>query len=140
MAVVDDVRPLGSELERSYEVHVRNRLKFRVGQIVYVAFSLDETVIEFAFPKEERAALALSSAQLSSGSAPSSARSAIHVARAKVTQRFLNPHRDWYEGIYVFPLPENAAVDRLRMKIGERMVEKGVTWTVGRLFHRDREV
>jgi len=46
-----------------------------------------------------------------------------HVARAKVTQRFLNPHRDWYEGVYVFPLPENAAVDRLRMKIGERMVE-----------------
>ena len=46
-----------------------------------------------------------------------------HVARAKVTQRFLNPHRDWYEGVYVFPLPENAAVDRLRMKIGERVVE-----------------
>jgi Ca-activated chloride channel family protein len=46
-----------------------------------------------------------------------------HVARAKVTQRFLNPHADWYEGVYVFPLPENAAVDRLRMKIGERIVE-----------------
>jgi hypothetical protein len=36
---------------------VRGRLKFRVGQIVYVAFSLDETVMGFAFPKEERAAL-----------------------------------------------------------------------------------
>ena len=46
-----------------------------------------------------------------------------HVARAKVTQRFLNPHADWYEGTYVFPLPQNAAVDRLRMKIGERIVE-----------------
>jgi len=57
MAVVDDVRGLGSELERSYEVYVRGRLKFRVGQIVYVAFSLDETVMGFAFPKEERAAL-----------------------------------------------------------------------------------
>src|SRR3954469_9092125 len=57
MAVIEDVRALGSELERSYEVHVRGRLKFRVGQIVYVAFSLDETVMEFAFPKEERAAL-----------------------------------------------------------------------------------
>ena len=57
MAVVDDVRSLGSELERSYEVHVRNRLKFRVGSIVFVAFSLDETVMGFAFPKEERAAL-----------------------------------------------------------------------------------
>ena len=57
MAVIDDVRPLGSELERSYEVYVHGRLKFRVGQIVYVAFSLDETVMGFGFPKEERADL-----------------------------------------------------------------------------------
>ncbi|MEV5303112.1 MmcQ/YjbR family DNA-binding protein [Amycolatopsis methanolica] len=57
MAVLDDVRALGTELERSYPVYVRGQLKFRVGQIVYVAFSADETVMEFAFPKEERAAL-----------------------------------------------------------------------------------
>jgi hypothetical protein len=60
MAVIDDVRPLGTELERSYEVYVRGRLKFRVGQIVYVAFSLDETVMGFAFPKEEREVLVTS--------------------------------------------------------------------------------
>jgi hypothetical protein len=60
MAVIEDVRPLGTELERSYPVHVRGRLKFRVGQIVYVAFSLDETVMGFAFPKDEREALVLS--------------------------------------------------------------------------------
>ena len=59
MAVVDDVRSLGAELERSYLVYVRGRLKFRVGRIVYVAFSLDETVMGFAFPREERAALVL---------------------------------------------------------------------------------
>lgn len=57
MATIEDLRALGSELERSYEVYVRNRLKFRVKQIVYVAFSLDETVMGFAFPKEERAGL-----------------------------------------------------------------------------------
>ena len=57
MAVIDDVLPLGAELERSAVVSVRGRLKFRVGQIVYVAFSLDETVMGFAFPKEERSAL-----------------------------------------------------------------------------------
>jgi hypothetical protein len=57
VANLGDVRALGSALERSYEVHVRGRLKFRVGQIVYVAFSADETVMEFAFPKDERAAL-----------------------------------------------------------------------------------
>ncbi len=44
------------------------------------------------------------------------------VARATVRQRFRNPHGDWFEGIYVFPLPENAAVDHLRMRIGERIV------------------
>ena len=57
MAVIDDVRALGTELERSYEVYVRGRLKFRVKQIVYVAFSRDETLMGFAFPKEEREAL-----------------------------------------------------------------------------------
>ncbi|MDF2574595.1 MAG: uncharacterized protein K0S05_1507 [Agromyces sp.] len=60
MAVVEDVRALGTDLERSYPVYVRGRLKFRVGQLVYVAFSLDETVMGFAFPKEERAALVAS--------------------------------------------------------------------------------
>ena len=60
MAVIEDVRSLGAELERSYRVYVRGRLKFRVGQIVYVAFSLDGTVMGFAFPKEEREVLVLS--------------------------------------------------------------------------------
>ena len=60
VAVLDDVRPLGSELKRSYEVYVRGRLKFRVNQIVYVAFSEDETIMGFAFPREERAALVAS--------------------------------------------------------------------------------
>ena len=57
MAVIEDVRPLGAGLERSYEAYVRGRLRFRVKQIVYVGFSLDESVMGFAFPKEERAAL-----------------------------------------------------------------------------------
>src|SRR4051795_7647057 len=60
MAGIEDVRPLGAELERSYEVYVRGRMKFRVKQIVYVAFSLDETEMGFAFPKEESTALVAS--------------------------------------------------------------------------------
>jgi hypothetical protein len=60
MAVIEDVRPLGAELERSYQVYVRGRLKFRVKQIVYVAFSMDERVMGFAFPKEEREPLVVS--------------------------------------------------------------------------------
>jgi hypothetical protein len=60
MVTVDDVRAFASQLERSYEVLVRGRVKFRVGQIVYVAFSHDETLMGFAFPKEEREALVAS--------------------------------------------------------------------------------
>jgi hypothetical protein len=54
---VDDVRAITSSLPRSYEVLVRDQIKFRVGRIVYLAFSPDETVMGFAFPKEERAAM-----------------------------------------------------------------------------------
>ncbi len=45
------------------------------------------------------------------------------VARARVSQKFQNPGDDWVEGIYVFPLPENAAVDHLTVRIGERIIE-----------------
>jgi hypothetical protein len=57
MAVkIDDVRDLTAGLPRSYEVFVRGRIKFRVGRIVYLAFSHDETLMGIAFPKEEREA------------------------------------------------------------------------------------
>lgn len=45
------------------------------------------------------------------------------IARVKVTQRFQNPSKGWVEGTYVFPLPENSAVDVLKMQIGERFIE-----------------
>ena len=57
---IDDVRALASTLERSYEAIVRDRVKFRVGRIVYLAFSRDDTLMGFAFPKEEREALVAS--------------------------------------------------------------------------------
>jgi hypothetical protein len=57
MITVEDVRRITSSLPMSYEVVVRDQIKFRVGQIVYVAFSRDETVMGVAFPKEERAAM-----------------------------------------------------------------------------------
>ena len=54
MVTIDDVRELTAGLPRSYEAFVRGRVKFRVGQIVYLAFSRDETLMGFAFPREER--------------------------------------------------------------------------------------
>lgn len=44
------------------------------------------------------------------------------VARTKLTQTFTNPSHDWVNGIYVFPLPQDAAVDQLRMQVGERII------------------
>jgi hypothetical protein len=57
MVTVDDVRRLALTLPRTTEHLIRDRVKFRVKQLVYVAFSRDETVMGFAFPKEERLAL-----------------------------------------------------------------------------------
>jgi hypothetical protein len=54
MVTIDDVRELASGLPRSTEAFVRGRVKFRVGRIVYLAFSRDQTLMGFAFPKEER--------------------------------------------------------------------------------------
>jgi len=45
------------------------------------------------------------------------------ISRTTITQRFENPSSGWVEGIYVFPMPENAAVDTLKMQIGDRFIE-----------------
>jgi hypothetical protein len=60
VVTIDDVRAITTTLPRSYEAVVRDRVKFRVGGIVYLALSPDETVLGFAFPREERAALVAS--------------------------------------------------------------------------------
>jgi hypothetical protein len=57
VVTIEDVREVAATLPRSYEAVVRDRVKFRVGRIVYLAFSRDETLMGFAFPKEEREAL-----------------------------------------------------------------------------------
>ena len=45
------------------------------------------------------------------------------ISRVTVRQRFLNPTKVWLEGIYVFPLPERSAVDRLTMTVGGREIQ-----------------
>jgi hypothetical protein len=54
VVTIDQVRAVASALPRSYEVLVRDRVKFRVGRLVYLAFARDESMMGFAFPKEER--------------------------------------------------------------------------------------
>jgi hypothetical protein len=54
---VDEVREFAATLPRAYEAFVRGRIKFRVGQIVFLAFSKDGETMGFGFPKDWRAAL-----------------------------------------------------------------------------------
>jgi hypothetical protein len=49
-----EVRELAMTLPRTTEAFVRGRVKFRVGRIVYLSFARDETLMGFAFPKDER--------------------------------------------------------------------------------------
>jgi hypothetical protein len=54
---IDEVRAFAVTLPRSSEAFVRGRVKFRIGRIVYLAFSRDGSTMGFAFPKEWRDAL-----------------------------------------------------------------------------------
>ncbi|MBV9926586.1 MAG: TonB family protein [Acidobacteria bacterium] len=52
------------------------------------------------------------------------------LARVTVTQEFENPFAEKIEAVYTFPLPQNAAVDDMTMKVGERTVK-------GRIMRRE---
>ena len=45
------------------------------------------------------------------------------VARVRIAQRFRNTGANFVEAVYVLPLPDGAAVDRLLMRVGERVLE-----------------
>jgi hypothetical protein len=60
MVTVEDVRRIASALPRTTEHLIHDRVKFRIGSLVYVALSRDEQIMGFAFPKEERDALVAS--------------------------------------------------------------------------------
>jgi len=63
------------------------------------------------------------------------------VARGTVIQRFRNPTDRWLQGRYRFPLPETAAVDGLRMRVGDRVIEGAIRERedARRRFERARE-
>jgi len=45
-----------------------------------------------------------------------------YITRVNVTQTFQNPFKEKIEAVYVFPLPNRAAVDAMTMKIGDRVI------------------
>jgi hypothetical protein len=57
VVTAEDVRRVALSLPRAYEALVADRVKFRIGRIVFLSFSPDEKSMGFAYPKEGRAAL-----------------------------------------------------------------------------------
>jgi Ca-activated chloride channel family protein len=53
------------------------------------------------------------------------------LSRVMVRQQFVNPTSEWIEAIYVFPLPDESAVDHLRLQVGERTLE-------GRIMEKEK--
>ena len=45
------------------------------------------------------------------------------IARTRVVQHFKNPNSSWMEALYLFPLPHDAAVDQMKMLVGDRVIE-----------------
>jgi hypothetical protein len=63
------------------------------------------------------------------------------IMRTRVTQRFESPSEGWVEETYVFPLPEDSAVDTLKMQVGERPLDAAKVplnlpagWDFGKVF------
>jgi hypothetical protein len=54
MVTMSDVRTFAMTLPLTTEGLVGGRVKFRIGRIVYLSFSRDETLMGFAFPKDQR--------------------------------------------------------------------------------------
>jgi len=106
---VDEVREFAATLPRSYEALVRGRIKFRVGQIVFLAFSKDGTVMGFGFPKDWRAALVESEPEKFSLPGESDLRySWVHVRLAAIDH---DEMRDLVENAWALCVPKGVAAE-----------------------------
>ena len=104
---MDEVREVAATLPRAYEAFVRGRVKFRVGRIVFLAFSSDGTVMGFGFPKEWRAALVESEPE--KFSLPSESDMRYHWAHARLDALEHEEMRDLVENAWALCVPKRVA-------------------------------
>ena len=104
---VDEIRELAASLPRSYEAIVRGRVKFRIGQIVYLALAADGSTMGCGFPKEFRAAaVAAEPAKFSLPSESDMRFNWIHVHLSAIDQ---DEMRDLVEGAWSRSVPKYVA-------------------------------
>jgi hypothetical protein len=104
---MEEVCEFAATLPRAYEAFVRGRVKFRVGRIVFLAFSKDGTVMGFGFPKEWRAALVESEPE--KFSLPSHADMRYHWVDARLDALDSEEMRDLVENAWALCVPKRVA-------------------------------
>jgi hypothetical protein len=107
MVTMDDVRAFASTLPRSSEAFVRGRVKFRIGRIVWLAFSRDGETMGFAFPKEWRNALVESDPERFS--LPSEHDMRYHWAHVRLEALGEDEMRELVEDAWAFCAPKTVA-------------------------------
>lgn len=107
MVTMDEVQEFARTLPRSSEAFVRGRVKFRVGRIVYLAFSRDGSTMGFAFPKEWRTALVESEPE--KFSLPSQSDMRYHWVHVRLDAIDADEMRDLVEDAWAFTVPKRVA-------------------------------
>ena len=107
VVTMDEVRAFAATLPRSYEAIVRGRVKFRIGRIVWLAFSRDGETMGFAFPREWRQALVDSEPE--KFSLPSEHDMRYHWAHVGLAAIDEEEMRDLVEDAWAFCVPKSVA-------------------------------
>ena len=107
MVTMDEVRAFAATLPRSEEAFVRGRVKFRIGQIVWLAFSRDGATMGFAFPREWRDALVESDPE--KFSLPSAHDMRYHWAHVELAALEEEEMRELVEDAWAFCVPKSVA-------------------------------
>jgi hypothetical protein len=104
---MDEVRGFAATLPCSYEAVVRGRVKFRIGRIVWLAFSKDGETMGFAFPKEWRNALV--EAEPEKFSLPNEHDMRYHWVHVKLAALDEEEMRELVEDAWAFCVPKSVA-------------------------------
>ena len=127
MVTVEEIRALASGLPRSSEAFVRGQVKFRIGQIVWLALSRDGSTMGFAFPKELRNALVESDPE--KFSLPSKSDMRYHWVHVRLEAIDEDEMRELVEDAWAFCVPkyvaEQYAVSQGYLESGTLEVEGG---------------
>jgi hypothetical protein len=106
---MDEVRAFAETLPRAYEAFVRGRVKFRVGRIVFLAFSKNGEVMGFGFPKDWRAALVESEPE--KFSLPSESDMRYHWVHARLEAIDADEMRDLVENAWAMCAPKGVVAE-----------------------------